>query len=178
VRTPLLEHSSRQAVLSPELGGTPSGPPQPPPPSRAPQVASRGAFALRRTGREKPRRREFLFGAAIGGASVFVRNLMRAPIDSAQSSIQNSRPSQEAPHERPVHMPRSIGKNAAVPTSGSVVISKRQLSATSSWLGPEACRGHASQPSDLDSNPEARPISSLRCCRGCKPPDVPRQTLE
>jgi hypothetical protein len=46
------------------------------------------------------------FGAVMGGASIFVRNLMRAPINSAQSRspiIQSSRQDNESPRERPLH---------------------------------------------------------------------------
>ena len=47
-----------------------------------------------------------LFGAVIGGASIFVRNLMRGPILSAGSRttmVRNDRPAQDAPPDRPQH---------------------------------------------------------------------------
>src|ERR1700730_12178769 len=47
-----------------------------------------------------------LFGAVMGAASIFVRNLMRAPMNSAQSRspiIQSSRQDNESPRERPLH---------------------------------------------------------------------------
>jgi hypothetical protein len=45
-----------------------------------------------------------LFGAVIGGASIFVRNLMRQPVNSAGSStgiVRSSRPHQDWPQDRP-----------------------------------------------------------------------------
>ena len=46
------------------------------------------------------------FGAVMGAASIFVRNLMRAPMNSAQSRspiIQSSRQDNESPREPPLH---------------------------------------------------------------------------
>jgi hypothetical protein len=45
-----------------------------------------------------------LFGAVIGGAIIFVRNLMREPVNSAGSStgsVRSSRPHQDWPQDRP-----------------------------------------------------------------------------
>jgi Flp pilus assembly protein protease CpaA len=47
-----------------------------------------------------------LFGAIMGGASMFVLYLMRAPINSAQSSspiVQSRRGAEGSPQDRPLH---------------------------------------------------------------------------
>jgi hypothetical protein len=53
-----------------------------------------------------------LFGAVIGGASIFVRKLMREPIssDSHVAIVRDSRATQDSPQDRPSLLPRSSSR--------------------------------------------------------------------